>query len=298
MLEQTSNLRLDMTTKANSQVFESHEKPQDKLIYNESISDSVSESTTQDLASHRSYTSASSCYSSNYSPTPPKKQDDPNEVSFAPNSSTRLPQTETDSPSSKITIKKPIKDAKISEKRQKKIIDLIDSKLGPSSSIVHRYDLSKLEQQALTFLKLEDEQADQNGTSYFTKHTFFLTIIAACCYIQTKQSEKWQIPMKDFVRVSKSVGLSRTTSAIDLCEKWAGASSALAQSSKKSEQEPEQKQEQSLMNYDNRPRESQEMRSDSIKQRVQEQHAKMLKWYKIQATFLQSVVDKGVGNFI
>ena len=46
MLQQTSNLRLDMTTKANSQVFESHEKPQDKLIYNEIISDNVSESTT------------------------------------------------------------------------------------------------------------------------------------------------------------------------------------------------------------------------------------------------------------
>ena len=52
------------------------------------------------------------------------------------------------------------------------------------------------------------------------------------------------------------------------------------------------------MNYDSRPRENQQMKSDSIKQRVQEQHAKMIKWYKIQSTFLQSVVDKGVGNFI
>lgn len=167
MLQQTSNLNLGMTPKANSEVFEYLEKPQDKLTYNESISDNVSESTAQDLASHRSYTSVSSCSSSNFCLTPPKRQEDPNEVSFAPNSiqSREQTQSETVSPSSKITIKASIRDPKISEKRQKKVVDLIDSKLGPTSSIVHRYDLNKLEKQALTFLKLEDEEAHKNGTS-------------------------------------------------------------------------------------------------------------------------------------
>ena len=116
MLQQTSNLNLGMTPKANSEVFEYLSKPQDKLIYNESISDNASESTAQDLASHRSFTCVSSCNSSNFCLTPPKRQEDPNEVSFAPNSihSGESPLSETASPSSKITIKTSIKDPKIS----------------------------------------------------------------------------------------------------------------------------------------------------------------------------------------
>ena len=41
--------------------------------------------------------------------------------------------------------------------------------------------------------------------------------------------------MKDFVRICKSIGLAKTTPAIDLCEKWAGASTAPAQPDQQSE---------------------------------------------------------------
>ena len=40
------------------------------------------------------------------------------------------------------------------------------------------------------------------------------------------------------------------------------------------------------------------MNSDSFKQRVHAQHNKMIQWYRIQSSFLQSALDKGVSNLI
>ena len=93
--------------------------------------------------------------------------------------------------------------------------------------------------------------------------------------------------MKDFVRVCKSMGLARTTHAIDLCDKWASTTWNTSSSDSQSDQGSEQSSAAvDLMNYNNKPRETPSLESDSFKQRVQAQHEKMLKWYKIQSTFL------------
>ena len=76
-------------------------------------------------------------------------------------------------------------------KRASKLTAIIDAKLGPSAAEVHRFNTPLLVQQALKILKLEDSLAE-NQRKQPTSHSYFLpTIIAACCYIQTKQSQKW-----------------------------------------------------------------------------------------------------------
>ena len=109
----------------------------------------------------------------------------------------------------------------------------------------------------MTFLKLEDEDAEKNGKKLqvITKQ-FCVLILAACCYIQTKQSEKWQISMKDFIRVAKSMGLSRSTLAINLCDKWSATTWNNTASDTNSDSGSERSADENLMNYENKPRES------------------------------------------
>lgn len=80
---------------------------------------------------------------------------------------------------------------------------MIDAKLGPSAKEAHRFNVNLLEKQALQFLKLEDDLAASKNVAPTHHCTFFQIIIAACCYVQTKQAQKWQIPMKDFTRICK-----------------------------------------------------------------------------------------------
>ena len=97
---------------------------------------------------------------------------------------------------------------------------MIEAKLGPSASEVHHFDVALLEKQALKILKLEDDLAKTQGRPMTSNSHFIPTIIAACCYIQTKQSKKWAVPMKDFTRVCKLIGASRPSRAVDLVTKW------------------------------------------------------------------------------
>ena len=48
-----------------------------------------------------------------------------------------------------------ISEVKQNEKRRENMIELIDAKLGPSSVLVHRFDIALLEKQALQFLDFE-----------------------------------------------------------------------------------------------------------------------------------------------
>ena len=77
-----------------------------------------------------------------------------------------------------------------------------------------------LEKQALRFLKLEDDLAKSKNQQVQRHVTYFKTIIAACCYIQTKQAQKWQIPMKDYQRICKVLEIRKCSRAIDFVEKW------------------------------------------------------------------------------
>ena len=105
-------------------------------------------------------------------------------------------------------------------KRAAKLTAIIDAKLGPSAAEVHHFNIPLLIKQALKILKLEDNLAESSGKQA-TSHSYFLpTIVAACRYIQTKQSQKWAVPMKDFTRVCKRMGVSRPSRAIDLVKKW------------------------------------------------------------------------------
>ena len=74
--------------------------------------------------------------------------------------------------------------------------------------------------------------------------------------------------MKDFVRVCKSMGLARTTSAMNLCDKWASTTWNTSSSDSQSDQGSEHSSStDDLMNYDNKPRESESpsITSDSFK---------------------------------
>jgi len=68
-------------------------------------------------------------------------------------------------------------------KRAAKLSAIIDAKLGPSASEVHHFNVTLLEKQALTILKLEDDLAKSEGKAMTTNSYFIPTIIAACCYI-------------------------------------------------------------------------------------------------------------------
>ena len=94
------------------------------------------------------------------------------------------------------------------------------------------------------------------------------------------------------------MGLSRSTLAINLCDKWSATTWNSAASDTNSDSGSERSVDENLMNYENKPRESQSASSDSFKQRVHAQHNKMIQWYRIQSSFLQSVLDKGVSNLI
>ena len=86
----------------------------------------------------------------------------PNELSFAPTDSLIVNHKALDTKPDQIKIKAKApapKGGKLDfPYRSDKLIKLIDAKLGPSSSEVHRYDITLLEKQALRFLKLEDDQ--------------------------------------------------------------------------------------------------------------------------------------------
>ena len=104
--------------------------------------------------------------------------------------------------------------------RAAKLTKLIENTLGASSATAHRFDVPLLEKQALRFLRLEDELAKSKNELPTHHCAYFQTIVAACCYIQTKQAQKWQIPMKDFTKICKLLKIKRCSRAIDFVEKW------------------------------------------------------------------------------
>ena len=69
------------------------------------------------------------------------------------------------------------------EFRREKLLSTIEQHLGPSSNTVHRFDVARLEKQALQFLKLEDDESRASGKNPDSKPNFMTSIIAACCYI-------------------------------------------------------------------------------------------------------------------
>ena len=62
--------------------------------------------------------------------------------------------------------------------------------------------------------------------------------------------------MKDFIRVAKSMGLSRSTLAINLCDKWSATTWNSTASDTNSDSGSERSVDENLMNYENKPRES------------------------------------------
>ena len=153
--------------------------------------------------------------------------DQNNEMSFAPDSKAKSSLPAIDTPATlkrnesiKSSTKSQKKDRYSPEYRQEKMLNTIEQHLGSSSTTIHRFDIPRLEKQALHFLKLEDDEARAVGKNPDGKPNFMTQIIAACCYIQTKQSEKWQIPMKDYTSICKAMKVPKPVKIISLCQKW------------------------------------------------------------------------------
>ena len=181
--------------------------------------------------------------------------------------------------------------------RSDKLIKLIDAKLGSSSSEVHRYDINLLEKQALRFLKLEDNEAKEKQCKPTTQGNFFPVIIGACCYIQTKQAQKWEIPMKEFTRICKVLGIKKCSQAISFCEKWANETSKNEQ---KDASIPMEDNESGvdLITYDSRPREDSPKLSQGRQLFIEHDEAYKQRWYDQNSTYLLQVLNKGVNDLV
>ena len=111
-------------------------------------------------------------------------------MSFAPDSKAKNSSPEIDAlptlkrnESIKSSTKSQKKDRYSPEFRQEKMLNTIEQHLGSSSTTIHRFDIPRLEKQALHFLKLEDDEARAEGKNPDGKPNFMTQIIAACCYI-------------------------------------------------------------------------------------------------------------------
>ena len=77
-------------------------------------------------------------------------------------------------------------------------MEAIDQLLGPASKKDWPFNLSKLEKQALLYLKLEDDLATSENKNRIPVLSF-KRIIAGCCYLQYFQNQD-QIMINDVLQ--------------------------------------------------------------------------------------------------
>ena len=87
--------------------------------------------------------------------------------------------------------------------RVRKLLKIIDTKLGSSSKEKFPFDFAKFDKQALKYLKMEEElNKSRRGTEQHNPCQYRI-IIAACCYVQFKQQQVATIKAKDLTRAYK-----------------------------------------------------------------------------------------------
>ena len=107
------------------------------------------------------------------------------------------------------------------EERQNKLLTIINKYFGESASLQYKYNVQKLETQALSLMKLEDNESYCNNKLPNCTSSYMVKIIAACCYLQTKQVERWEIPMSDYISVCKFMNVPKPGLGLKLIQKWA-----------------------------------------------------------------------------
>ena len=81
------------------------------------------------------------------------------------------------------SFQKKIEAKKKFDDRAKKLMKLIDTKIGASSNELYPFDFDKLERQAIKYLKLEEELNKTKNESQQHNPCQYRIIIAACCYV-------------------------------------------------------------------------------------------------------------------
>ena len=146
-------------------------------------------------------------------------------------------------------------------------------------------------------MKLEDDFARENQKTVTTQGNFFPVIIGACCYIQTKQAHKWEIPMKEFMRICKVLGIKKCSQAISFCEKWAN------ETQKNEQQEASVPMEDNesgtdLITYDARPRDDSPKLSQGQQLPIEHDESYKQRWYDQNSTYLLQVLNKGANDLV
>ena len=117
------------------------------------------------------------------------------------------------------------------ERFKKKLIELIEKHLGPSSQI-QNFDVQKVETDALRIMDLEDENRNENSLNFGNNYTAtqrngkslyygrsYSAIIAACCYMQVK-SQKNGLNMSHYVALCRNKGFPKNSVGIDIIDRW------------------------------------------------------------------------------
>ena len=116
------------------------------------------------------------------------------------------------------SFQKKIEAQKKFDDRAKKLLRLIETKIGPSSNEKYPFDFPKLEKQALTYLKLEEELTKTKKGSEQHNPCQYRIIIAACCYVQFKQQQVVVIKAKDLTKAYKKL-MIQPDKALDFIRK-------------------------------------------------------------------------------
>ena len=67
---------------------------------------------------------------------------------------------------------------------------------------------------------MEDQEAISENRKPITNGIIYSLVVAASCYIQIKQSQRWELPMRDFVTACKILKSGKTRKVVDLAKKW------------------------------------------------------------------------------
>ena len=102
--------------------------------------------------------------------------------------------------------------------RAKKLLKLIDIKIGAASNEIYPFDFPKLEKQALKYLKIEEEIIKSKKGSEQHNPCQYRIIIAACCYVQFKQQNSVVIKAKDLTKAYKKL-MIQPDKALDFIRK-------------------------------------------------------------------------------
>ena len=90
---------------------------------------------------------------------------------------------------------------------------MINTTLGPCASKDYPFNVTKLEQQALKYLKLENDQGPAS------KNIHLQLIVAACCFLQYSQTKEEEIKISDVDRQCKKLNI-RSGKALSFLDKW------------------------------------------------------------------------------